>query len=56
MLSGCEERDAEPLVGGKFGRCVVFAADPSPPGGAAAPGEVGQAVQRGARTAEMMEQ
>jgi hypothetical protein len=45
--------DAEPLAGSKLRARIFLAADTARTGSAAAPRQIGQPLQRGARAAEM---
>ena len=54
-LAWRDQADAELLAACEFTAGVVFAADTARPRRAAAPGEIRQPLQRGARTAEMFD-
>ena len=55
-LTRRHQADADVFAGGDFGARVFFAADAAGTRRAAAPRQIGQAVQRGARAAEMIDQ
>ena len=55
-FSRCDQHDAELFARGKFSARVVLAANPAGTCRAAAPCQVGQALQRRPRTAEMIDE